>query len=283
MMKDIVGKSDYWWEGRTARSRPRSPTPSAKVFSDKPEAAMVVLGDFAPGVTKTTRSKPGTGFNVFDFPSIEGSKPSVVGGGDLFVEFKKSKAADAFLEYLTTTDAARDLGEARRVLVAEQEPRPTNVYPDEITKKMATRSRGGRDVPLRPVRPPARRLRRHAGSGAVQGVLGLRGQPEQHRSASRRRWRPTPKKAYGPVDASDDRRREHGAGGGSHASAGAREESLWQRYGVAAAFLAPALIFLGVWIVYPTIRTIIRSFYDREGDKFVGFDNYKTLFTTTRC
>ena len=55
--------------------------------------------------------------------------------------------------------------------------------------------------------------------------------------------------------------------------------SLWERYGVTAAFLAPALIFLAVWIVYPTISTIIRSFYDREGDTFVGVDNYETLFT----
>ena len=57
------------------------------------------------------------------------------------------------------------------------------------------------------------------------------------------------------------------------------KQSLWQRYGVAAAFLAPALLFLGLWIVYPSIRTIIRSFYDREGDTFVGLDNYETLFT----
>jgi alpha-glucoside transport system permease protein len=55
--------------------------------------------------------------------------------------------------------------------------------------------------------------------------------------------------------------------------------SLWERYGVTALFLAPALIFLAVWIVYPTIRTIIRSFYDRDGNKFVGLDNYETLFT----
>jgi len=45
-------------------------------------------------------------------------------------------------------------------------------------------------------------------------------------------------------------------------------------------FLAPALIFLLVWLVYPTIRTIIRSFFGREGGDFVGFDNYKELFTT---
>ncbi len=51
-------------------------------------------------------------------------------------------------------------------------------------------------------------------------------------------------------------------------------------HGVAAAFLAPALVVLAVWIVYPTIRTIARSFFDREGSDFVGIDNYKALFTT---
>jgi alpha-glucoside transport system permease protein len=44
-------------------------------------------------------------------------------------------------------------------------------------------------------------------------------------------------------------------------------------------FLAPTLVLLGVWIVYPTIRTIIRSVYDRDGDEFVGLDNYETLFS----
>src|SRR3954463_14330881 len=53
----------------------------------------------------------------------------------------------------------------------------------------------------------------------------------------------------------------------------------WRRHAVTALFLGPALIFLAVWIVYPTIRTIIRSFFDRDGSNFVGLDNYKTLFT----
>ena len=38
-------------------------------------------------------------------------------------------------------------------------------------------------------------------------------------------------------------------------------------------------MLLGVWVVYPTIRTIIRSFYGRDGSEFVGLDNYQTLFT----
>ena len=57
------------------------------------------------------------------------------------------------------------------------------------------------------------------------------------------------------------------------------EPGFFQRYGTTLLFLGPALVLLGVWIVYPTIRTIIRSFYDRSGDEFVGLDNYETLFS----
>jgi alpha-glucoside transport system permease protein len=59
----------------------------------------------------------------------------------------------------------------------------------------------------------------------------------------------------------------------------ADEPGFFQRYGVTIIFLAPTLVLLGVWVVYPTIRTIIRSFYDRSGDEFIGLDNYETLFS----
>jgi alpha-glucoside transport system permease protein len=52
------------------------------------------------------------------------------------------------------------------------------------------------------------------------------------------------------------------------------------RYLVGAIFLAPAIVLLGVWMVYPAVYTIIRSFYSQAGfGHFVGIDNYKTLFT----
>jgi alpha-glucoside transport system permease protein len=53
-----------------------------------------------------------------------------------------------------------------------------------------------------------------------------------------------------------------------------------RRNAVALGFLAPALVMLGVWIVYPAIRTAVRSFFDQDGSKFVWFDNYKSIFTT---
>ncbi len=54
----------------------------------------------------------------------------------------------------------------------------------------------------------------------------------------------------------------------------------WRRHALAAGFLAPAAVLLLIWIVYPTIRTVIRSFYSADGDEFVGFDNYEELFTS---
>jgi len=135
-MKDVVGTSDNMVGGTDGAVQTEMPTSVANVFSDNPKGAMVVIGDFAPGVTKTTL-EPVTGFNVFDFPSIEGSSPSVVGGGDLFVQFKESPAAEAFLEYLTTTDAA-EIWAKRGGFSSPNKQLDESVYPDEITKKTAT-------------------------------------------------------------------------------------------------------------------------------------------------
>jgi alpha-glucoside transport system permease protein len=63
-------------------------------------------------------------------------------------------------------------------------------------------------------------------------------------------------------------------------SAGQPAEGRWGNRLVTAAFLLPAAIFLIVWLVYPTVRTIIRSFFGQDGADFVGLRNYKDLFTT---
>jgi len=45
-------------------------------------------------------------------------------------------------------------------------------------------------------------------------------------------------------------------------------------------FLAPAFVMLAVWLVYPTVYTVIRSFFGQTGylGTWVGFHNYKELF-----
>ncbi|MFZ4814641.1 MAG: carbohydrate ABC transporter permease [Phototrophicaceae bacterium] len=39
-------------------------------------------------------------------------------------------------------------------------------------------------------------------------------------------------------------------------------------------FIGPAILILTVYIVYPAVQTAIFTFVDREGEVFVGFDNY---------
>jgi alpha-glucoside transport system permease protein len=44
-------------------------------------------------------------------------------------------------------------------------------------------------------------------------------------------------------------------------------------------YLAPVVLMLAVGLVYPGLRTIYESFFDAAGKAFIGFDNYKTIFT----
>src|SRR5213083_1449602 len=62
----------------------------------------------------------------------------------------------------------------------------------------------------------------------------------------------------------------------------AAEPGVLRRNAVAIGFLAPAAILLGVWILYPTVYTIGRSFFGPSGfGDFVWIDNYKAIFTTS--
>lgn len=55
----------------------------------------------------------------------------------------------------------------------------------------------------------------------------------------------------------------------------------WQRRIRPWLWIAPALGFLGFFLIYPTVRTIIRSLYSRNerNPEFVGLENYQWFFT----
>jgi alpha-glucoside transport system permease protein len=48
---------------------------------------------------------------------------------------------------------------------------------------------------------------------------------------------------------------------------------------VAIAFLLPAALLLGIWVVYPIVYSLFRSLFDASGSGFVGLGNYTTIFT----
>jgi alpha-glucoside transport system permease protein len=55
------------------------------------------------------------------------------------------------------------------------------------------------------------------------------------------------------------------------------------RYLTGTFFLLPAIFVLAVWMIYPAVYTIVRSFFGQSGylGTWVGLDNYKHLFTTS--
>jgi alpha-glucoside transport system permease protein len=47
----------------------------------------------------------------------------------------------------------------------------------------------------------------------------------------------------------------------------------------ALAFVLPALTLLSIGLIYPAIRTMYQSFFDRTSENYVGLDNYTKVFT----
>jgi alpha-glucoside transport system substrate-binding protein len=111
------------------------PTSVQQVFSKTPKAAMVAEGDFVPGVVQSPL-QPETGYNVFAFPSIDGSPAAVVGGGDTAVMFNDSPAAEALMKWMTTSDAAQ-VWAGRGGFATLNKDLDPSVYPDAITQETA--------------------------------------------------------------------------------------------------------------------------------------------------
>jgi len=53
----------------------------------------------------------------------------------------------------------------------------------------------------------------------------------------------------------------------------------YQEYVRPFVFVGPALVLLGVFLVYPTVVTFKLSFQNAQGEGFVGLDNYVDIFT----
>lgn len=122
------------------------PTSVTNVFSDSPKGAMVYEGDFVAGVIGSeTKSKVGDTANFFDFPSINGSKTSVVGGGDVAVALKDSKASQALLTYLASPEAA-SIWAKRGGFTSPNKNVDNSVYPDDTSKKIAQALVGAGDA-----------------------------------------------------------------------------------------------------------------------------------------
>ena len=133
-MAKIYGDTDNILGGRAGALQTDNASSVPPVLSDPPKAAMVIEGDFVPTVAETTL-EPVTGYNVFTFPSIDGSPPSVIAAGDFVTMLKDSPAAQALIEYLTTPEAAEAW--ASRGIGTPNKNIDESIFPDEISRTTA--------------------------------------------------------------------------------------------------------------------------------------------------
>jgi alpha-glucoside transport system substrate-binding protein len=108
----------------------------AAVFAPRPLAAMVMEGDFVPGVAPPGAAEVGIDVDVFDFPGTDAAERFVVGGGDAAVLMRPTEAGEALVRYLATTDAA-EVWARRGGFLSPNEDVDLRAYPDATTRRIA--------------------------------------------------------------------------------------------------------------------------------------------------
>lgn len=113
------------------------PTSVTEVFGAEPNAGTVFEGDFVAGnITADGNSVVGENALFYDFPSINGSEPSVVGGGDVAVAFSDEPAVDALMQFLASPEAA-EIWVPNGGLTSPNQGVDTSLYPDEVSMQIA--------------------------------------------------------------------------------------------------------------------------------------------------
>jgi ABC-type glycerol-3-phosphate transport system substrate-binding protein len=137
-MGQIVGDTSNIAGGTTGALQTGFNTSVTNVFATPPKAATVFEGDFVAGVIlSSTQAKPNTGFNVAPFPTIASAGASGVEvGGDTLVTFHDTPAIRAFVNFLTTPDAAAAWAKLGGFATGNKKLSPS-VYPDAITRSTA--------------------------------------------------------------------------------------------------------------------------------------------------
>ncbi len=136
-LAEVFGSAELLAGGTEGALQTDFETSVAKVFAEPPDGAMVYEGDFVASViSDDIGAELGTDADFFDFPSIGGSEPTVVGGGDVAVLLSDSEAGRELIRFLATPEAAEIWAERGGFLSPNQQV-DLEVYPDDITRSLA--------------------------------------------------------------------------------------------------------------------------------------------------
>lgn len=136
-LAEVWGKDSWLSGGRRTALQTEFSGSVTRAWADPPQAAMVYEGDFVAGeITAQTKAQLGVDANFFNFPSIDGSPPAVVGGGDVAVLLVDTPAGRELIKFLATP-AAGEVWAARGGFTSPNKNVDLSVYPDDITRSSA--------------------------------------------------------------------------------------------------------------------------------------------------
>jgi alpha-glucoside transport system substrate-binding protein len=136
-LAQIFGRADWLAGGIGGALQTDFPASVTQTFRTPPKAAMVYEGDFVAGVIAgESGAKPGTDADFFNFPSIRGSPPSVVGGGDVAVLLRESEGGKALIRFLASPEAGR-IWARLGGFTSPNRSVSLSAYPDEISRRSA--------------------------------------------------------------------------------------------------------------------------------------------------
>lgn len=130
----LFGNSQLVQAGAVQRTFPESVT---EVFGANPQAGTVYEGDFVAGnIADDGNSVVGENALFYDFPSINGSGPAVVGGGDVAVAFNDDPATQALMTYLASPESA-EVWVPNGGLTSPNQGVDPSLYPDDVSRQIA--------------------------------------------------------------------------------------------------------------------------------------------------
>jgi alpha-glucoside transport system substrate-binding protein len=137
-LAQVWSHGDWFQGGISGALQGQFPDNADKLGATPPKLGMYYEGDFLGGIIEADDKgqKIGTDINFFDFPSINGSPSSVVGGGDAAVLFSDNPAAKALIQYLATPEAPIPWIQAGGFSSPNKNVDPSS-YPDPVTQKSA--------------------------------------------------------------------------------------------------------------------------------------------------
>jgi len=116
-----------------------------QVFSERPQAAMVYEGDFVATIAAQAHGTAGKNAKSFAFPSINGSEPAIVAGGDVAVLFTDNPVARKLIRFLATREAAEPWAKAGG-FVSPNTSLPLDAYADRASRRSAQALRTATDI-----------------------------------------------------------------------------------------------------------------------------------------